>query len=681
MRTTLYATFLLEALGALITAVIFRAFYKDYNRPFLRDWMRSWVAHAVLLIGVPMVMSTEGGLRLLLTVGTGVAGYLQLVWLLLGAWELSHDEDVAPGTRQHLLIAAVVIGAGTHLLFTWDGGTAAQRLLMRSGLRGFSAGFAFLWSAAVVWRHKATEGGIGKRLVTSAFLAYGVDQLMSTSSLTGLLGFSLPEEHSLYLSFFDFLLMFAIGLGVVIWLLEEERQVSRRNAEQIAQLAFHDPLTGLPNRKLFMDHLNLAIPQARRSRHKLAVFFFDLDRFKVINDSLGHSVGDKMLQQIALRVKQVLRENDTVARMGGDEFTILAPVVNSVDDAIQVAKKVKEAIRLPMEIDGRELFVSGSMGITIYPDDGDTAEVLLKNADAAMYRAKAEGSDLFQLYTAEMNAHALEQLALEGALRRSVQHGADFEVHYQPIVRMDNQHIEGVEAMLRWRHPMLGLLRPDHFLRLAESTGMMVEIGELMIRMAVAQLKQWRTNGHPELSLSVNLSPRQLKQSNFVNMLSELMRKHDLPLNCLALEIPESAAMDIEGETLERLKVLKKIGVKIWIDDFGTGYSSLAVLKSFPVDALKIDGSFVRDLVLDPNDAAVARAVVALARSMNLTVIAEGVENPAQLEFLQEQGCEMWQGYLCCPPIAPDEMSGMFKREGAVMKRVSGSVELKIVQG
>ncbi len=303
-----------------------------------------------------------------------------------------------------------------------------------------------------------------------------------------------------------------MGLGVVIWLLEEQHAAATANAAQVQRLALHDPLTGLPNRKLFLDHLNMAIPSARRSKHKLAVLFVDLDRFKLVNDSLGHAAGDKLLQIVASRLRTALRETDTVARMGGDEFTVLAPTANTVEDAIGVARKVRDAVKEVIAIEGRELFVTASIGIGLYPDDGADAGNLLRNADAAMYRAKAQGSDLFQLYTAEMNSHAIEQLALESALRRGVEN-LEFLMHYQPIVRTADGGVCCMEAMLRWRHPVLGLVRPEQFIRLAESTGMIVPIGEWALRTACKQLAEWRAEGFANLRVAVNLSTRQLSRA------------------------------------------------------------------------------------------------------------------------------------------------------------------------
>jgi predicted signal transduction protein with EAL and GGDEF domain len=366
--------------------------------------------------------------------------------------------------------------------------------------------------------------------------------------------------------------------------------------------------------------------------------------------------------------------------MGGDEFVVLTPDIHGVEDAVHVAQKVREAIRGAMQIDGRELFVSASMGIAMFPEDGESSESLVKNSDIAMYRAKAQGSDLLQLYTPEMNAHAVEQLALESALRRAVE-TKEFELHYQPIVQMSDNHICALEAMLRWRHPVLGLVRPEQFIRLAESTGLIVPIGEWALRTACKQLAEWRASGYRDLRLAVNISARQLKQSDFVDAVRIILAETGVPGSAVELEITEMSATQSEPAIVERLRELRVMGLGISIDDFGTGFSSVSVLRVFPVDALKIDTSFVRDLVLDPNDATVAAAVVALAKSMGLTVIAEGVENPAQLEFLRAQGCEMWQGYLCCPPVQTSEVRAVLgRRSGGALKRLPTPAEVSAVK-
>jgi diguanylate cyclase (GGDEF)-like protein len=696
MSTTLLASYIVQAAGALFTAVLFGFFARTYRRPFLVHWARSWSAMCVMLSGAALGYAIAGSgaptspPRLTISVVSSIAGYLQVAWLLIGCAALSstnrQDEIVRQESvlRNRAIILGVAVAAGilSVSLFANHPDPLGPRFFVRVGIRSGITGIAFLIAAVAVWRASAGESArsLGRGLVSGASALYGLAQLQLLWSLAFNQAGASHPDYSLFAGFLDFVLVFTIGLGVVIWLLEGEHSSARDTREQIAQLAFHDPLTGLPNRKLLLDYLSLNILQARRDRDKLAVFFIDLDRFKVINDSLGHSAGDKVLQAVATRVKAAMREADSVGRMGGDEFVVVTPSVDSVQDAVHIAQKVRDAISEPLQVDNRELFVSASMGVALYPSDGEDAETLLKNADTAMYRAKAQGSDLFQMYTPEMNAHAVEQLALENALRRAVE-TKEFELHYQPIVQTSDNRICAMEMMLRWRHPVLGLVRPEQFIRLAESSGLIVPIGEWSLKESATKLAEWRAAGYRDLRLAVNISGRQLKQHDFVDHVRMVLAETALPGSALEFEITEMSATQSESASVERLRQLRAMGIRISIDDFGTGFSSVSVLKHFPVDSLKIDTSFVRDLVLDPNDAAIATAVVALAKSMALTVIAEGVENPAQLEFLRQQGCEMWQGYLCCPPVQESEVRQVLgRRSGGATRRISTPMDIPAVK-
>ena len=663
MNQTLFASYFVQAGGALLTAAIFAACLRAYPRPFLADWTRSWIACGIMMAcgGVSAVLAMEYGVaaaapvRLGFSLVAGAAAYLHVGWLLLGTYALRAERPPSLRVRRLTLALAVVFGAAASLAFIGDPSAGAQRFLLRVGIRGAVTAVAFFVTALAIWRYRAGQPiGAGRRLVALAFLVYAID--LESALWAGRLWLVSPKfgAFRVYTGFLDFVLGCTIGLGVVIWLLEEEKRAAHEFAERIGELAYHDALTGLPNRQLFLDHLSLALPQARREEHRLAVFFFDLDRFKIINDSLGHGVGDRLLQIVAHRVRNALREHDTVARMGGDEFTLLTPVVRSVDEAAHVALKVHEAIRRPIVVDGRELFVTASIGISVYPDDGETAETLLKNADTAMYRAKSAGGDQFQLYTPAMNAHALEQLALESALRHAVT-GGQLRLHYQPIVEMATGRVTAVEAMLRWQHPTLGLLRPQHFLELAETTGAIVGIGEWALRESTAAVARWRRDrGLGDLRLALNVSRRQLQQADFVERVRDALAAHALPPAALELDVSETHAAQCGPEAIASLGALRALGVRVAIDDFGTGFSSVTRLRAFPVDSLKIDTEVVRELTAATRDARVARAVIALARALGLSVTAEGVENVHQLEILREQRCEAWQGYLCAEPLAEE---------------------------
>jgi len=688
--TSLLLSYSVQAAGALFTAILFGFLSRTYRKQYLLHWARGFAALCIMLFGAGLTIALVGQstpvmpTRLIVSAATSLAAYVHVVWLLAGAAELTSERWVRVWSSRRNWIFGAALAFATLVLLphATDPDPFGARFIWRIGIRSVVIGAAFLTATAgvIVARDERHGRPLGRMLVSGSFALYGLLQLHLGWLSFFDRGFIAASNYSLFTGFVDFVLVFSMGLGVVIWLLEEEHTKARDTTAKVAQLAYHDPLTGLPNRKLLLDHLTFAIPAARRDESQLAVYFIDLDRFKIINDSLGHSVGDKLLQAVAARVKRVVRENDIVARMGGDEFVVLTQSIHSIDDAVHIAQKIRDAIREPLQIEGRELFASGSMGIAIFPNDGDTAESLLKNADTAMYRAKAQGNDLFQLYTPEMNAHAVEQLALESALRRGVD-ANEFELHYQPIVRTNDNRICAVEAMLRWRHPVLGLVRPEQFIRLAEATGLIVPIGEWTLRTACRDLAEWRGSGYPELRVAVNISARQLKQPDFVDHVRAALQEASVPGDALEFEITEMQATQSEVAIIDRLRALRQMGVRISIDDFGTGFSSVSVLRVFPVDALKIDTSFVRDLVLDPNDAVIAGAVIALAKSMGLEVIAEGVENPAQLEYLLVHGCQMWQGYLCCPPVRADDVRSVLgRRSGAVIHRLSTPADVEAVK-
>jgi diguanylate cyclase (GGDEF)-like protein/PAS domain S-box-containing protein len=434
----------------------------------------------------------------------------------------------------------------------------------------------------------------------------------------------------------------------------------KRAEEQVKHLAFHDALTGLPNRLLFQDRLNMAVLSAHRSGQRIAVLFLDLDRFKVINDSLGHSVGDELLRQVSARLGTSVREGDTVARLGGDEFTVLAAGIGGDDDSPTIGRKILSAIRLPFFIDGQELFITTSVGIAVYPTDGEDAEALVRNADTAMYRAKEQGRDNCQLYTPGMNSKALERLSLENRLRQAI-HNEELILQYQPLIDLESGQIRGAEALVRWEHPELGLLPPGEFISLAEVSGLIVPIGEWVLRTACRQAREWHALGFPHLSIAVNLSARQFQQADLVDHVREALLLADLPAGSLDLEITESNAMQNAELSISTLWDLKNLGVRLSMDDFGTGYSSLNYLKRFPIDRIKIDQSFVRDVTSDPDDAAIAAAMIALAHSLQLTVVAEGVETESQLAFIREQQCDEMQGFLFSPPVPAERFEELLR--------------------
>jgi diguanylate cyclase (GGDEF)-like protein/PAS domain S-box-containing protein len=418
--------------------------------------------------------------------------------------------------------------------------------------------------------------------------------------------------------------------------------------EQMEYQAYHDSLTLLPNRLLFRDRITVALAHTRRSSRSSAVMFLDLDQFKLVNDTLGHTVGDRLLQVIGARLVTCVRAEDTVARMGGDEFTMLLADLHDRRGAAAVAQKVLEAVRHPVVIDEHELYVTTSVGIAIFPDDGDDAEALLKNADRAMYRAKELGRDNYQFATPAKFEIAEGRLAMERRLRRALERD-EFVLHYQPMVEIATGRLSGAEALVRWNHPESGLIQPEDFIPVAEETQLIVPIGAWVLRTACMQMKAWHDAGFPWMRVAVNLSPRQFQDRELVATVERVLAETGFPAPSLDLEITESTAMQNAELSLSILNRLKEMGIRISIDDFGTGYSSLSYLKRFPIDTVKIDQDFVRDLTSD--DAAIISAVISMARALNLRVIAEGVETEEQLAFLRREQCSEMQGFLYSPPL------------------------------
>jgi diguanylate cyclase (GGDEF)-like protein/PAS domain S-box-containing protein len=427
--------------------------------------------------------------------------------------------------------------------------------------------------------------------------------------------------------------------------------------QQVEYQAYHDSLTGLPNRLLFRDRITMTLAHAKRTKRGAAVVFLDIDQFKLVNDTLGHTIGDRLLQVIAARLLSCVRGEDTVARMGGDEFTILVAEVGDRRASSVVAKKVLEEVRQPIVIDEHELFVTASVGLAVYPEDGDDAETLLKNADRAMYRAKDAGRNNYQYATPSAFDGAEGRLALERSLRHALDR-EEFVVHYQPIVEIATGRVVGAEALVRWQREDF-LVQPDDFISIAEECNLIIPLGAWVLRTACEQMKVWHTAGHQALRIAVNLSARQLQQRELVSTVERILAETGLPPASLDLEITETAAMQNAELTLAVLQRLKDMGVRISIDDFGTGYSSLSYLKRFPIDTVKIDQNFVRDLAHDAGDAAIISAVISIARALQLDVVAEGVETAEQLAFLRNEQCELVQGFLHSAPLAADEFERM----------------------
>jgi diguanylate cyclase (GGDEF)-like protein len=427
--------------------------------------------------------------------------------------------------------------------------------------------------------------------------------------------------------------------------------MARAMSDRMTQAAQHDVVTGLPNRLLLNDRITQAIASARRNEKSMAVIFLDLDHFKHINDSLGHATGDNLLKSVSKRLLASVRISDTVSRQGGDEFVILLSEIASPEDAARSAKRILHSLSRPHRVGGVDLHIDGSIGISVYPGDAEDGETLIKSADTAMYHAKDTGRNNFQFFKAEMNQRAVERQSLESSLRRALER-EEFLLHYQPKVNLDTGEITGVEALIRWLQPDRGLVPPSQFIPIAEDSGLILPIGRWVLREACRQAREWQHAGLPFKRVSVNVSAAEFRHENFVGGVRATLRETGLEARFLDLELTEGVLMEDAESTVSVLQELKAMGVHLAVDDFGTGYSSLSYLRQFPIDVLKIDPSFVREISDDPNDSAIVSAIIDMGRNLEQRVIAEGIETHEQLAFLQKRHCAEGQGYLFSRPLA-----------------------------
>ena len=470
----------------------------------------------------------------------------------------------------------------------------------------------------------------------------------------GVLNTYVPDDHKGMKDEEQLLTMAADTLAGII--------EGKKAEEKIWHRANQNPLTGLPNRALLIDRLDQALARAQRQNGLVAVLFIDFDHFKLINDTLGHITGDEVLKAVAERLSRHTRKTDTLVRQGGDEFTIIAQDLKRVEDIIKIAEGVFAAFKEPFEVGEHSFQITVSMGISIYPGDGEDEETLLKNADIAMYAAKEDGRNSYQLYNPVMNEKLLKRLKLENKLRKALRND-EFLLHYQPQVDIAIGKVVGIEALVRWQNPEEGLIFPGEFIPVAEETGLIVPLGEWVLRAACRQNRMWQDEGLKRMTVSVNISMRQFRQKDFVSTVARILEETGLEPKYLELELTESVIMGDAEVIIKILQELKAMGIRLAIDDFGTGYSSLVYLKRMPIDMLKIDQSFVRDIVADPNDAAIIRATIQVARSLNLDFIAEGVETDEQLEMLRGLGCYKMQGYLFSRPLPPQGVMGFLRKE------------------
>ena len=654
MTATNYA---MQLAGAFVVLLFLSHFQRRYRRPYVRDWLLSWGALSVAIAAQAMLAESEALPRFLSVVIWFVAcsaSVLQIFWLTTSTRTLARFRPTETLEYRRTLLLCIGAAVAFTSLCAFLGGEAFRPFAVT---RALAIGVSSVTCGVLILRRRTAPEESPFGIYAIALILYGTAHVVRAA---------LPSSPPMLWSSADLVLQTVVALAMVITLLEDERESAVHAVAEVEHLAFHDALTGLPNRVLLFDRISMAIAHAARQKQRVALLFLDLDRFKVVNDSLGHSVGDALLKVAADRIRRCVRQEDTLARFGGDEFVILMPLLGRAEDAARVAQKIIDTMSAPALIAGREITATPSVGIAIYPTDANDPEALVKNADAAMYRAKDEGRANYRFYAPAMNARTLELLELETALRRALQQN-ELLLHYQPLVDVASGAIYGLEALLRWRHPLQGVIGPDRFMPLAESTGLIVPIGNWVLHEACRQAKLWQRQLGAELIMSVNLSAKQLQQSDLVEQVRSALTESSLRARSLELEITETTAMLNIDRTILLLRELKTLGVRVAIDDFGTGYSSLSYLKQLPVDTLKLDQSFVREITV-PEDGAIAKGVIAMAHSLELKVVAEGVETLGQLDFLRSHACDRLQGFLFSRPLEASIFERFYHQNGRMIR-------------
>jgi diguanylate cyclase (GGDEF)-like protein len=667
----LIATYLAQAIAAALFGAVLRVLYRLDPQQVLLAWSWSCLSFCAFLVGEAVLAAPVTALGshpewTLAAAGlTLVGGTWQLVFVVSGTVELITRRTAPQALQAALAGLALASLALPALIAQFSPGIAVSAPL---AAREFAGAVVFAFAGLKIWRWRPrgsdrASAGLGQRSVALAFLLFGASRLVNGGILALSAAWPALRSSSALLAPVDFLFQALIGLSAVAWLLEAERQRVAHSAAQIEQLAYQDTLTGLPNRNFLLEHLERALAGSRRRQARLSLLFVDLDRFKAINDSLGYGCGDSVLRMVAARLREQLPEAETLARVGGDEFVALLTSTRSEEEVSRLAEHLLDVLRVPYRIDGRELCLSASCGVSRFPEDGDQPDELLNKADIAMYRSKIQGRDHWQIYSPSMSRHQLEQLALENDLRKAIA-ANQLVLFYQPILDSRSEEVVGLEALLRWRHPQRGLLAPGEFLWLAELAGLGSAIDQWALRTACRQVQLWNRDGLPPLRIAVNLSARPFQRPDLLDRVKEALAESGLPPARLELEITETLAMHNPEASLGVLGHLKELGIHISIDDFGTGYSSLSYLTNFPIDTLKVDASFVRSLGNGRESEEVVAAIIALAHSLHIAVVAEGVELDRQLVVLRDQGCDKVQGYLFSEPLPADQCRALLRAGG-----------------
>jgi len=657
---TLYvlAGYLGQAVWSLVVAVLLVVFHRTYRRHYLGAWALCWTAlsvhHATNGLGLRLIGLAESSsaLRATNTALSLVALYLAVVWLLVGTYEVATGHIVGRHLARRLVAVAVGFGLLTAIVYaTWHG-HIFWRHILRIAVPELVTGVAFLVTAGGVWWLRRRHGGRGPAFAAVAFALYGLERLHFGAANLFVFGQQQPQApgYVVVLTIVDLLLLSLIALGMAVWLFEEERRRAIGTSAQLERLASYDPLTELMNRPALFDQLDAECRAARERGGHLLVALLNVNRFKAINDSFGQAVGDDLLRRTGLRLRLELGTMSAVARLGGDEFVVLSGDDGRALEPEALAAELQSVFEPPFELGGREIRVSATIGVSRFPDDGETPEELVRHAGLALVEAR-EQEVPFHRFTPPMSHAARERLSLELDLRRALEAG-ELDLAYQPLVTVATGAVERVEALARWRRSNGDEVRPFRFLAIAELIGLAEELDAWVLARALGQLATWRAAGHPKLRMAVNLSAVRFRDPQLAGRVEEALRAADVPAERLDLEITERAAMHQAESSLHTLNELKELGVGLTIDDFGTGYSSLSYLRRLPVDTVKIDRAFIEDLA-DGREAAVAivRAVIALGRGLGLAVVAEGVETGEQWDVMTAEGCHLVQGFYVAPPL------------------------------
>ena len=662
----IFMMFLSQAAASILLVCVLHALHRFYRRGYLREWTWAWWANAVALTGMAVAIVSLGDFppdhpfRLATSALALTAGYAQLYWVLAGAYDVRREKHLPARARAWSLAACAALGAGLVLVSSSPAVSPGLRLFFRMGLQSLASFLCFGAAGVAVLLGCRSRRGWGRNMVAAAFFGYGLLSLSGfVSNLLFLAGRPVPQALSLA-SVEAILFLYLTGLGVVVWLLEEERQRAAATTQDLEQLAYYDALTGLPNREMLVERLWMALAQAKERGAHVGLVCLDLDRFKTINDSLGPSFGDVLLYSVAQRLRGATQTQDTVARLSGDQFAVLLSDREAPEDVQAGARSVVASFKAPFAIQGQELFVSCSAGVYTSPGGRSDPEELLKNSEMALEQARERGGGVLEAFAPAMNRRAHARFSVERDLRRALE-GGELALHYQPVVGVASGEPVGVEALLRWSHPERGQIMPEEFLHVAEISGLMGAIDLWVLRTACAQAAAWRRDGMNGLRMAVNLSARAFQHPDLAARVQGVLEETGLEGRLLELEITESVAMKNPESSLKVLKELRRLGVGIAIDDFGTGYSSLSYLQGLPVTTLKIDQSFVRQLGQSAKSTAIASAVMLLAHSLDVRVVAEGVETEAQRAALMRQRCELMQGFLVSPAVPPAECQALLR--------------------